>query len=70
MVVRRQVILVTLNPNVMIGFVFRCSDLQRERACAVVEDAEVNHSGHVVRTECFGDVGTPGRADRNYGGDF
>ena len=64
MVVRRQVILVTLNPNVVIGFVFRCSDRLGERVCGIVEDAEVNHSGHVVRTECFGGAGTPGRADR------
>lgn len=53
-----------LDSNVVLGFVFRCSDRLGERACAVVEDAEVNHSGHVVRTECFGEGRKTGRADR------
>lgn len=52
-----------LDSNVILGFVFRCSDRLGERACAVVEDAEVNHSGFVVRTECFGEGRRPGRAD-------
>lgn len=52
-----------LDSNVVLGFVFRCSDRLGERACAVVEDAEVNHSGFVVRTECFGEGKRPGRAD-------
>ena len=52
-----------LDSNVILGFVFRCGDRLGGRACAVVEDAEENHSGYVVRCECFGTGKKPGRAD-------
>ena len=52
-----------LDSNVVLGFVFRCSDRLGERACAVVGVAEGYHSGPVVRPECFGEGRRQGRAD-------